>query len=329
MEFAMFASNRFLTLALLAIPLSGFAERLVPAGSLIQCTVSETKLSSKTVAIGDPVLCQVSRSGIYPSGTVLSGTFEDYKDPGHLVGKGWMELVFDRMIFPSNDIVPMDAKVISVPHYSVDTEGKILGKGHATRDTIEWLIPVLWPIDLINLPRRGPRPTLKNESRITIKVMGDLVVPDMAPTNRNQYGFAQRAAPVSYEVPPLQIEAQPVSDSQLIGIYFRQSGFGYVTEYWDAGHGQIGYRFPTGVERICNLDDVDLDRTIDANHEKGIDFHVPADYRVSNEPIRNNNPGPEYNQEQGSHRYPARQQYMAQNQGGQYRYQANGTVRRR
>jgi hypothetical protein len=189
--------------------LSASAEKLVPAGTLIQCTVSETKLSSKTVAIGDPVLCQVGRSGTFPSGSVLSGRFEDFKDPGHLVGKGWMELVFDRMIFPSNDIVPVSSKVVAVPHYSVDLEGKILGKGHATRDSIEWLIPVLWPIDVINLPRRGPRPTLKNESRITIKVMDDLVVPDMAATQHNQYGFAQRAQPISY------MQEQPVEEEQL------------------------------------------------------------------------------------------------------------------
>jgi hypothetical protein len=103
-----------------------------------------------------------------------------------------MELVFDRMIFPSNDIVPVASKVVAVPHHSVDIEGKILGKGHDTRDTVEWLIPVLWPIDVISLPRRGPRPTLKNESRITIKVMDDLVIPDMAPTVHNSNGFAER-----------------------------------------------------------------------------------------------------------------------------------------
>jgi hypothetical protein len=103
MKLPMFKSNRtnqalLITLGIIAstTPFSGLAEKLVPAGTLIQCTVSETKLSSKTVAIGDPVLCQVSRSGTFPSGSVLSGRFEDYKDPGHLVGKGWMELVFDR-----------------------------------------------------------------------------------------------------------------------------------------------------------------------------------------------------------------------------------------
>jgi hypothetical protein len=237
-------TNRALiVLAVLATTsLPNFAEKLIPAGTLIQCTVSENKLSSKTVAIGDPVLCNVNRSGVFPYGTVLSGTFKDYKDPGHLVGKGWMELVFDRMIFPSNDIVTVASKVIAVPRYSVDVEGKILGKGHDTHDTIEWLIPVLWPIDVINLPRRGPRPTLKNESRITIKVMDDMVIPDLAPTMHNSNGFAER--PISYSAPvqQQQYQEQAGAPETRYTIVLKMGGYHlFVSEYWDAGHGKIGY----------------------------------------------------------------------------------------
>ena len=36
------------------------AERLIPAGSLIQCTVSEPHLSSKSVPIGDPAVLVAS-----------------------------------------------------------------------------------------------------------------------------------------------------------------------------------------------------------------------------------------------------------------------------
>src|ERR1700733_3340359 len=140
-----------LFLVLFVAPLAGFAgERLIPAGSLISCTVSEPRLSSKTESIGDPVLCQVSHVELYgrstlPYGSYLEGRFEDYKDPGHFVGKGWMELRFDRM-FIGNRVVPISAKVVSVPKYNVDRDGKILGNGHPVKDTVEWLIPVLWPI---------------------------------------------------------------------------------------------------------------------------------------------------------------------------------------
>ena len=52
-----------------------------------------------------------------------------------------MQLTFDRMII-GNRVIPVSAKVVQVPKYKVDQNGRILGKGHPVRDTIEWLIPV-------------------------------------------------------------------------------------------------------------------------------------------------------------------------------------------
>jgi hypothetical protein len=192
---------------LLAAPLSSYAaEQLIPAGSLISCTLSEPKLSSKTAAIGDPVLCQLGHAERYgrsvlPYDSYLVGRFEDYKDPGHLVGKGWMELRFDRMVIEPDTIIPVDAKVVDVPGYNVDRNGRILGKGHAVKDTVTWMIPILWPIDLINLPRRGPYPTLKEETRLTLKVMDDLGIPmvDQQPLQQEPSGLYRR--PSAYEEP--------------------------------------------------------------------------------------------------------------------------------
>ncbi|MGB6743247.1 MAG: hypothetical protein WBE38_06270 [Terracidiphilus sp.] len=191
---------------LLAAPLSVYAgEQIIPAGSLISCTVSEPKLSSKTDSIGDPVLCQLGFSERYgrsvlPANSYLVGRFEDYKDPGHFVGKGWMELKFDRMIIEPDTVVPVDARVVDVPGYNVDRYGRILGRGHAVRDTITWMIPILWPIDLINLPRRGPRPTLKEETRMTLKVMDDLSVPMMDQPQQDPNGLYRRM-PSEYQQP--------------------------------------------------------------------------------------------------------------------------------
>jgi hypothetical protein len=192
---------------LLAAPLTSYAaEQLIPAGSLISCTLSEPKLSSKTAAIGDPVLCQLGHAERYgrsvlPYDSYLVGRFEDYKDPGHLVGKGWMELRFDRMVIEPDTIIPVDAKVVDVPGYNVDRNGRILGKGHAVKDTVTWMIPILWPIDLINLPRRGPYPTLKEETRLTLKVMDDLGIPmvDQQPLQQEPSGLYRR--PSAYEEP--------------------------------------------------------------------------------------------------------------------------------
>jgi hypothetical protein len=57
---------------------------------------------------------------------------------------------------------------------------------------VEWAIPVLWPIKVATLPARGPRPSLKGETHIELRVMEDILIPDAAYTA--QGGFAPRSA---------------------------------------------------------------------------------------------------------------------------------------
>ena len=175
--------GRFVSLAIfLSFSLCASAEQLVPAGSVMQCVVSD-KISSATTKVGDPVLCELSHMeahgrSVFPYGAYLVGHFEEYKDPGHLVGKGWMELKFDRMVVGNDTVIPINARgVATSDKYPVDGEGRIHGTGHPVRDTVEWMIPVLWPIDLINLPRRGPRPVLKPETRLTMRLLDDVGLP--------------------------------------------------------------------------------------------------------------------------------------------------------
>ncbi|MGD0442685.1 MAG: hypothetical protein ABSA39_02000 [Edaphobacter sp.] len=218
------------SLILLSASLVAGAEQLIPAGSTMQCMVSD-KISSKVMHVGDPVLCQVGHSEMYgrsvfPYGAYLVGRFEEYKDPGHFVGKGWMELKFDRMIVGNDTVIPISTRVVADSgKYPVDSDGKIHGTGHPVRDTIEWMIPVLWPIDIINLPRRGPYPTLKPETRLTIKVLDDFGIPTKSevqhqPEMISKYNYAdttpaqqpvQQAAPIqqSYATPPQQYYPQP------------------------------------------------------------------------------------------------------------------------
>ncbi|HEV2135340.1 MAG TPA: hypothetical protein VGR47_13985 [Terracidiphilus sp.] len=201
------------------------AEQLVPAGSLLQCTMSEPKFSSKTAAIGDPVLCQLGMTALYgpsvlPYNSYLEGRFADYRDPGHFVGKGWMELDFNRMLIEPNTVIPIQLKVVNASGYNIDREGRIMGRGHAVRDTVEWLIPVLWPIDLLMLPRRGPRPVLKAETQLTLKVMNDFGVPETKPLDQESPGLYRR--PTSYDQPPPQAEPREQDNR---GMYQRPSSY--------------------------------------------------------------------------------------------------------
>jgi hypothetical protein len=217
--------KRLLATLLLILPasLGAGAEQLIPAGSVMQCMVSEPNLSSKTAHIGDPVLCQVGHSEMYgrsvfPYGSYMVGRFEDYKDPGHFIGKGWMELKFNELIVGNDTVIPISTRVVANSGKNpVDRDGKILGTGHAVRDTVEWMIPVLWPIDLINLPRRGPYPTLKPETRLTVMVLNDFGIPTKSevqhqPEMISRYNYAD-PEPVRQPAPIERSYAQPVQQA--------------------------------------------------------------------------------------------------------------------
>lgn len=154
---------------------------LVPAGTLLQCTLDEPKFSSATASVGDPVLCHLKSfqefgRTVFPRGSMLAGHLEADKEPGHFVGKGYLNITFDRVILPTGDL-PLPAKVIAAKGFRVDKQGDIKGNGHATRDVVEWLIPPLWPWKVATLPARGPRPTLKGEEPMQLRLMDDIVVP--------------------------------------------------------------------------------------------------------------------------------------------------------
>jgi len=158
--------------------------------------MNEPNFSSATVAVGDPVLCHlhsVTEFGqqTFPRGSYLVGHLEAAQDPGHFWGKGSMKLVFDRIGLPNGDM-PLDAKVIATRGYKVDKDGDIRGKGHATRDIVEWMIPPLWPWKIITLPARGPRPTLKGESMLELRLMDDVQIPQVSATNGPDWHFFGR-----------------------------------------------------------------------------------------------------------------------------------------
>jgi len=171
---------------------------LVPAGTLLRCTMDEPNFSSKTADIGDPVICHLAAlrqfgKSVFPRGSYLGGHLEADKEPGHFVGKGYLKIEFDRIGFPDSDI-PVPSKIIAAKGYKVDKKGDIVGKGHPTRDTVEWLIPPLWPWKVLTLPARGPRPTLKGEEQITVRLMDDIDVP--RPGSLRSY--ERPPAPASY-----------------------------------------------------------------------------------------------------------------------------------
>lgn len=190
-------------------------ELLVPAGTLLQCTMDEPNLSSKTTSVGDPVLCHLKTfqefgKPVFPRGAMLGGHLEEAKDPGHFIGKGYLKITFDRVILPYGDL-PVPAKVIQAKGFKVDKKGDIDGQGHAKRDVVEWMFPPLWPWKVVSLPARGPRPTLKGEEPLELRLMDDISVPAtlaFGTMKPDRPPYASSARPGSLE----GMKAQPAVD---------------------------------------------------------------------------------------------------------------------
>jgi len=275
------------------------ANEIIPAGTLLHCTIDEPNFSSKTAMVGDPVLCHLGSLGsfghsVFPRGAMLSGHLQDYKDPGHFVGKGWIQLEFDRLILPGAQVMPLEAKVISAPHLKVDKQGDIRGKGHPTRDAIEWMIPVLWPIKIITLPARGPFPTLKGESPIALRLMEDIEVP--FPATRSSIPMPPWATPSAYhsgallnglgpangatlamrpatftQVPEAGPQLTASATSPLTVIALREGTAFLAQQYW-IQNGQLHCVSAAGEEKLLPLDQLDLGQTVRLNQERNVAF---------------------------------------------------------
>jgi hypothetical protein len=253
----------FLSLAvLLCLPASTTAqtrEIIIPAGTLLPCTLDEPKFSSATAQVGDPVLCHVGSLAMFewpilPRGAYLSGRLEEFRDPGHFVGKGSLHLEFGSLTVPGGTF-PLSARIISVSRYQVKKDGTIRGHGHARRDAIEWTIPVLWPEKVVTLPMRGPRPELKGETRIVLRILEDVAIPaDATALPSAALSTPASSRPASKASPGIGFQEEPISaDSGVSGSTGRE---------WSSNE-RIG-RFPRirygGVSAPAEEDEVPLPR---------------------------------------------------------------------
>jgi hypothetical protein len=151
--------SAFLAFSLLLIaPRTSAQQNVVPAGTLLRCTLDEPHLSPDSADVGDPILCRLSaaqRIGwvSFPRGAYLAGHVDAQEKLGNFGTHGSMTLVFDRIGWSKGN-VPARSKVIAVKNYTIDHDGKIVGG---------------WLSD----------PVLKGETSVTVRLMNDVEVPAM------------------------------------------------------------------------------------------------------------------------------------------------------
>jgi hypothetical protein len=280
----------------------GTTEEVLPAGMILQCVLDEPHFSSSTAEIGDPVLCHVGTLGVFghsafPRGAYLAGRFQDFRDPGRFFGKGWMELTFDRLVLPGAVTLPLSAKVVSVPHLRVDREGRIHGRGHPKRDAVGWALPILWPVKVLTLPARGPRPTVKGEVRITLRLMEDVNIPATVVASRTSSltPSARTLSPSSQgmrsprlwpdyktgsedisAVPAIPLLgssyfAEPLSRRQLTILLLKDNTGYLATDYWLEGT-QLHCSTLDGEHKVVPLGRLDLNETVRVNRERNVEI---------------------------------------------------------
>jgi len=285
--------------------------------------VDEPNFSSASAQAGDPVICHARNleefgRAVFPRGAYLAGHLAESKEPGHFWGKGSLKLEFDRISL-SDTTLPVPGKIVAVRGYRVDREGKIIGHGHPRRDAVEWMIPPLWPWKVVSLPARGPRPTLKGETQITLRLMDDVEVPPVSaalrPAGAQSAALRERpwrppaewsAMPVTGSRPhirylPPSISGMPseASDATLAAssaapaaesvlatrravdtlIALKREGIYDVTDYWIDGD-QLFCVLRSGGEGVFDLNRVDWERTIQLNAERGITLNLRGRPRV-------------------------------------------------
>jgi hypothetical protein len=294
-------SRKYLLLALSvflsSIVVQAATRDLIPAGTLLHCTMDEPNFSPKTAQVGDPVLCNLGPLGafghsVFPRGAELSGHLQDYRAPGHFWGKGWMSIEFDRMILPGANVLPLSAKVINAPHNKVDAHGDIKGKGHPTRDAMLWTVPVFWPSKILTLPARGPYPTLKGETRLTLRLMEDVEVPFAVARNgvpmpdyrpsayRGSSSMYQPASALQRDDSPVrritynEPRSTPAQRRSQVTVIALQAGTALIaSRYWVEGD-DLYCVSQDGSEQNVPLTLVDLAQTVKVNQERNVAFSL-------------------------------------------------------
>jgi hypothetical protein len=205
-----------LTSTALASPSDTSCSINIPAGTIIRVYPDEHIVAGTTsgpvlFTVAADVRFFVNRPPILPRGSKIIGKMESSAEAGRLWGRAKAHLVFSSILMPDFCEYPIDATLIGTKEYQVREE-VIIGRGHARRDALALLFPPTTLYQLIRLPARGPKLSIREEEQLVIKLLqpvyvarsqSDQTAASVEQTHQSAPTFATGSRPPSFECPKL------------------------------------------------------------------------------------------------------------------------------
>ena len=192
----------------------------IPAGTIIRVYPDEHIVAGTTsgpllFTVAADVRFFLNRPPILPRGSKILGKMETSEEAGHLWGRAKARFLFSSILMSDFCEFPIDATLIGTKKYQVREE-VIIGRGHARRDALALLFPPTTLYQLIRLPARGPKLTIREEEQLVIKLVQPVY---LARSQSDQTGApeqARQSTPTAVASKPQNPECPKLSSSRMV-----------------------------------------------------------------------------------------------------------------
>jgi len=216
---AVFLGLSCLTSTSLAGPSDTSCSINIPAGTIIRVYPDEQLVAGTTsgpllFTTAADVRFFLNRPPILPRGSKILGRMETSSKAGRLWGRAKAQVVFTSILTPDYCEYPIDATLIGVKKYQIQ-EGVIIGRGHPRRDALALLFPPTTLYQLIRLPARGPKLSIREEEQLVIKLMQSVYLAGYESDRRGATEQARQFTPAATAAKPQNPECSKLSSSRV------------------------------------------------------------------------------------------------------------------
>jgi hypothetical protein len=216
---AVFLGLSCLTSTSLAGPSDTSCSINIPAGTIIRVYPDEQLVAGTTsgpllFTIAADVRFFLNRPPLLPRGSKILGRMETSGKAGRLWGRAKAQVVFTSILTPDYCEYPIDATLIGTKKYQVH-EGVIVGRGHPRRDALALIFPPTTLYQLIRLPARGPKLTIREEDQLVVKLTQSVYLARSQPDQPGAPEQARQLTPVVVAPKPATPECSKLTSSRL------------------------------------------------------------------------------------------------------------------